>query len=89
MSKRKEIRYFSYTGEAPEYTGPGERARYTDVLRNLQELLWISTDRAHPYSFTRDRLERDLAAAGFSILAARVLARDPDRREMLWVCRKA
>ncbi len=58
-------------------------------LRNLQELLWISTDRAHPYSFTRERLERDLATAGFSILSVRTLERDLDRREILWVCRKA
>ncbi len=57
-------------------------------LRNLQERLWISTDRAHPYSFTRNRLERDLAAAGFSILTARILKRELDRMEMLWVCRK-
>jgi len=58
-------------------------------LRNIQELLWISTDRAHPYSFTQERLERDLIAAGLSILSTRTLERDRDRREMLWVCRKA
>jgi SAM-dependent methyltransferase len=58
-------------------------------LRNLQESLHCSTDRAHPFSFTRARVEHDLRRTGFTIESAQVLERSKIRSEILWTCSKS
>jgi len=56
--------------------------------RNLQEHLGLSTDRAHPYTFAKKRIERDLINNNFSIESTRVLAKEDARSEYMWACKK-
>jgi ubiquinone/menaquinone biosynthesis C-methylase UbiE len=58
------------------------------ALRNLQEYLGLSTDVAHPYSFTTDTLSRQLRLAGFVFDPPRIVHADRERAEMIWCCRK-
>jgi SAM-dependent methyltransferase len=55
-------------------------------LRNAQERVHCSTDRAHPFTFTRVSAERDLLRAGFTIESAVILEQDRIRSEILWTC---
>lgn len=57
-------------------------------LRNLQEYLGLSTDVAHPYSFTVSAASHALRRAGFDFEAPRTLAIDRDRAETIWCCTK-
>lgn len=57
-------------------------------LRNLQEYFYLSTDIAHPYTFTRERMESELEKAGFAIGSEEVMGWDAGRKEYLWVCTK-
>ena len=57
-------------------------------LRNLQERLCLSTDVAHPYTFTNHRMNQNLLEAGFQIESTQTLTEDRVRSENLWVCRK-
>lgn len=56
-------------------------------LRNLQEWVGLSTDVAHPYSFTRVRMERDLARVGFGIEVRATIDASGERTEYAWLCR--
>jgi SAM-dependent methyltransferase len=57
-------------------------------LRNLQELFHLSTDVAHPYTFTKTRMEKDLKNTGFSIYKSHEIKQDKDRIEHAWFCFK-
>jgi len=56
-------------------------------LRNAQEFLGISTDRAHPYSYTRAGIEKELVGAGFTVDSIQVVVGERDRTEHVWICR--
>jgi SAM-dependent methyltransferase len=57
-------------------------------LRNLQEYLWLSTDVAHPHSFTVAALSRELRLVGFNLDPPRTIDADRERTEWIWRCRK-
>jgi SAM-dependent methyltransferase len=64
------------------------RGRLLAFLRNLQEALWVSTDRAHPYSFTDASARSALASAGFVIRSEEEIEKERDRAERIWLCSK-
>jgi SAM-dependent methyltransferase len=57
-------------------------------LRNLQELAGLSTDVAHPYSFTTASVSAALRRVGFLFEPPRVVDASRERAEMIWCCRK-
>jgi len=64
------------------------RGKVLAFLRNLSEYAHLSTDSAHPYTFTKESMERELRNVSFTILKTELIDEEPDRREYLWVCRK-
>lgn len=64
------------------------RKAFLAMLRNLQEYLNLSTDSAHPYTFTKERMIVDLERAKFVIESCHVVQKDKDRVEYLWICKK-
>jgi len=57
-------------------------------LRNIQEYFSLSTDSAHPYSYTKSMMEKDLINARFNIHFCELIEKDKDRSEYIWICRK-
>jgi SAM-dependent methyltransferase len=57
-------------------------------VRNVQEAVGLSTDVAHPYSFSADRMSAALVQTGFVADAPAVVDSEWDRCEMVWFCRK-
>ncbi len=57
-------------------------------LRNLQEYFHLSTDAAHPYTFTKRKMESDLNDAGLAIQTTKMIEKDRDRVEWFWVATK-
>ena len=65
------------------------RSPVMSALRNLQEWLHLSTDIAHPFSFSERSLRALLRDTGFDSSRPTVLEADRVRRELLWSCVKA
>ena len=57
-------------------------------LRNLQERFYVTTDSAHPYTFTKKGMERELIRHRFIIESVETLDQDFKRTEHIWTCRK-
>lgn|GEM_PF-3516125 len=57
-------------------------------LRNSQEYLNLLFDSAHPYSYTKSKMEKDLINAEFNIHSCELVAKAKDRSEYIWVCIK-
>ncbi len=58
------------------------------ALRTLQERLHLSTDLAHPFSFSEQTVAAELRRAGFAEGVPAILESGGGRRELVWSCQR-